>query len=50
MLFDLDMADVKPSVLSWIVVGLMAVTFIAVMKYAVNRWYIPGFTEVITAV
>ncbi len=50
MPFDLDMADVKPSVLSWIVVGLMAVTFIAVVKYATTKWYVPGLTEVVNAV
>jgi len=50
MAFDLDMSDVKPSVLSWLVVGLMAVTFIAFLKYATNRWYVPGLTEVVTAV
>lgn len=29
----LDFADVKPSLLNWAVVGLMAVTFIAFFKY-----------------
>jgi len=50
MAIDLNMADVKPSVLSWLVVGIMAVTFIAFLKFATNRWYVPGLTEVITAV
>jgi hypothetical protein len=49
-MFELDMADVKPSLLSWIVVGLMAVTFIAVAKWALNRWTVPGLTELINSV
>ncbi len=35
-MIGLDMSDVKPSLLSWILIGLMAVSFIAVTKYAVN--------------
>ncbi|MCI0560076.1 MAG: hypothetical protein MN733_16425 [Nitrososphaera sp.] len=34
-MFELDFSDVKPSVISWIVVGLMAISFIAVAKYAI---------------
>ena len=48
--FDLDMADVKPSVLSWITVGLLAATFIVAAKYAFNRWRVPGLTEFFNAV
>jgi len=40
-----DPADVKPSVLNWVIVGLMAVTFIAFMKLATTKWYIPGLSE-----
>lgn len=39
---DLDMADVKPTVLSWIIVGLMAASFIVFAKYVFNRWSLPG--------
>lgn len=35
---EFDLADVKPSVLSWFIVGLMAITFIVFAKFAVNRW------------
>jgi hypothetical protein len=49
-MFELDMADVKPSLLSWVVVGLMAVTFIAVAKWVLNRWTVPGLTELINSV
>lgn len=46
----LDMADVKPSVASWIVVGLMAITFIAFAKWFVAKYPIPGLTQVVAAV
>lgn len=35
---EFDLADVKPSVLSWFIVGLMAITFIVFAKFAVNKW------------
>lgn len=35
---EFDFADVKPSVLSWVIVGMMAVTFIVFAKFAVNKW------------
>jgi len=47
---NLDFADVKPSLLSWVIVGLMAVTFIVVAKWAVNKWKLPGITDLINAV
>jgi len=47
---ELDMADVKPSVLSWIVVGLMAVTFIAFFKFVLAKYPIPGLSQVVQAV
>lgn len=46
----LDLADVKPSVLSWVIVGLMAVTFIVFFKYAFTRWHVPGLSEVFQSV
>lgn len=47
---DLDFADVKPSVMNWVVVGLLAATFIVAMKYAFNRWPVPGVTDFFNAV
>ncbi len=47
---DFEFADVKPSVLSWIVVGLMAVTFIAVAKWATAKWPVPGLTPLMAAI
>jgi len=49
MALKLDMADVKPTVLNWFIVGLMAVSFIVLMKYAMSRWPVPGLAEVIAA-
>jgi hypothetical protein len=46
----LDFADVKPSVVSWLIVGLMATTFIVFLKFLVNRYPVAGITEVINAV
>lgn len=48
--FDMDMADIKPTLLSWILVGLMATTFIVFGKYVFTRWKIPGVTDVFLAV
>lgn len=46
---NLDFADVKPSVLSWLIVGLMAVTFIAFFKFVMAKYPVPGLSEVIAA-
>lgn len=50
MLDKLDFAEVKPSIISWVIVGLMAVTFIVFAKYVVTRWPVKGLTEVIQSV
>ncbi len=47
---DLDMADTKASVLSFVTVGIMAVLFIVAAKYALNRWPVKGLTPLINAV
>ncbi len=47
---DLDMADVKPTVLSWFTVGILAATFIVAAKYVFNRWRVRGLTEFFNAV
>lgn len=46
----LTMADVKPTLLSWVVVGLMAVTFIVAAKWLANRYPISGVTEIMNMV
>jgi hypothetical protein len=45
-----DFADVRPSLISWVIVGLMAVTFIAAAKYVLTRYPVTGLTEVIQSV
>jgi hypothetical protein len=47
---NLDFADVKPSLVSWVIVGLMAITFIVVAKFLTSRWPVKGLTEVIQSV
>ena len=34
----MDLRDVKPSVISWFIVGFMAMTFIVASKYVVNTY------------
>jgi hypothetical protein len=34
----LDFADVKPSLLNWVITGLMAVTFISFWKFIFSMW------------
>lgn len=46
---NFDMADVKPSLMSWLIVGLMATTFIVAGKYASSKWAIPGFSALMRA-
>lgn len=46
---DVDMADVKPTFLSWITVGVMAVTFIVFMKYLTAKYQVPGLTQFFAA-
>ncbi len=48
-MFD-DMSDVKVSVLSFVIVGLMAVSFIVLSKYLVNKYQITFFQDFINAV
>lgn len=50
-MFDkIDFADVRPSIVSWLIVGLMAVTFIVFAKFVTTRWPVKGLTEVIQSV
>jgi hypothetical protein len=46
----MQMADVKPSIISWLIVGLMAVTFIVALKVVDQRWPIPGLHQLLTVV
>ena len=44
------MNDLKASVVNWIIIGLMAVTFILVMKWATVKFSIPYLKDVFAAV
>lgn len=46
---EIDVADVKPTFLSWITVGVMAVTFIVFMKYLTAKYNVPGLTAFFAA-
>jgi hypothetical protein len=46
---EVDMADVKPTFLSWVTVGIMAVTFIVLMKYVTTKYPVPGLTQFFAA-
>ena len=46
---EVDMADVKPTLLSWVTVGIMAVTFIVFMKYLTSKYPVPGLTQFFAA-
>lgn len=47
---DVTLADVKPSVLSWVIVTLMAVTGIVLLKWAMSKWPVKGLSDIIKAV
>jgi len=46
---EVDVADVKPSLLSWVTVGVMSVTFIVLMKYVTTKYPVPGLTQFFAA-
>lgn len=46
---ELDMADVKPSVISWVIVGIMAVTFIVFGKWLFTKYRVPGISDIFQA-
>ena len=47
---EMTLADVKPSVLSWLIVTLMAVTGIVLLKWAMAKWPVKGLADIINAV
>lgn len=49
-MFEIDFADIRPGLFNWMVGGLLAVTFIVFWKWALNRWRVPGFTELINSI
>lgn len=47
---NLDMADIRPSVMNWAIAGIMAVTFIVLMKYVTTKYPVPGLSQFMAAV
>jgi hypothetical protein len=45
-----DMKDVKPSVLNWAIVGLMAVSFIVLAKWIFTKYPVPYISPIVAAV
>lgn len=45
-----DFADVKPTLLNWAVVGLMAVTFISFWKFALGMVQVPGLSALFASI
>lgn len=47
---SLDLADIKPSLLNWMVIGFSAVTFIHFFKFFFGSILrVPGFSELFAA-
>lgn len=46
---NLDFATPKPGVLSFLIIGLMALLFIVGGKYITTRFNIPGVSEIFAA-
>jgi hypothetical protein len=42
-----NFADVRVGLLNWVIVGIMALTFIVVMKMVTAKFPVPGVTEVV---
>lgn len=46
-MLKVDPADVKPSVLNFLVIGVMVLVFLVAAKILTRKVYIPGLTEVV---
>ena len=44
---DIDVADVRPSVLSFATVTIMAIIGIALAKFLMAKWPVPGIAQVV---
>ncbi len=49
-MFKVDMADAKPTVLTALTVFLIIVITVPLAKFALNRWRVPGLTDLVNAV
>lgn len=46
----LDFAEVKPTLLNWAVVGMMAVTFISFFKFFFGMVQVPGLSALLSSI
>ena len=46
-MFELDLADVKPSVVNALIITLTVVVTINLLKFAMSQWPIPGLAPLI---
>jgi hypothetical protein len=46
----LDFAEVKPTLLNWAVVGMMAVTFISFFKFFFSMIGVPGLSDLFNSI
>lgn len=47
---DIDVADVRPSILSLATVTAMAIIGIAVLKFILAKWPVPGLSQLVAMV
>lgn len=47
---EFDMSDIKPTVLSALTVLLLVAITVPLAKYVVNRWPVPGLTDLVNAI
>ena len=47
---DLDFADVKPGLMNWVIVGLLAISFIYAGKVIFGKYHVPYVSEVFAGV
>jgi hypothetical protein len=47
---EFDMANIKPTVLSALTVLLLVAVTVPLAKYALNRWHVPGLTELVNSI
>lgn len=47
---DIDMSNVKPTVLSALTLLLMIMLVVPLAKFVLNRWPVPGLTDLVNAI
>lgn len=47
---DIDMSNVKPTVLSAVTILLMVMIMVPLAKFVLNTWRVPGLTDLVNAI